>query len=82
MPRKMGRVCGGLAAEALAVPVLVGLGVDELSVPVPAIAQIKAQVRALDYARCQELARRLLALADGQQVRHALKDAALTTAAT
>lgn len=75
-------VCGGLAAEALAVPVLVGLGVDELSVPVPAIAQIKAQVRALDYARCQELARRLLALADGQQVRRALKDAALTTAAT
>jgi len=40
-------VCGGIAAEPLAVTVLLGIGVDELSVPVPAIAAIKALVRRL-----------------------------------
>ena len=45
-------VCGGIAAEPLAVPVLLGIGVDELSVPVPAIAAIKALVRRLSLRRC------------------------------
>ena len=43
-------VCGALASEALAAPVLIGLGVDELSVSVPLIPTIKATVRELDLA--------------------------------
>src|SRR2546423_1057125 len=50
-------VCGGLAAEPLAVPVLLGIGVDELSVPVPAIAAVKALVRRLSLRHCRDLAR-------------------------
>ena len=41
-------------------PILVGLGVDELSVSVPAIPSVKAQIRSLSLARCQELAARAL----------------------
>lgn len=41
-------VCGALASETLAVPLLLGLGVDELSVSVPLIPAIKARVRELD----------------------------------
>ena len=62
-------VCGGLAAEPVAVPVLLGMGVDELSVPVPAIAAVKALVRRLALRDCQALARELLGLATAGEVR-------------
>ncbi|WP_339531679.1 phosphoenolpyruvate--protein phosphotransferase [Pseudomonas mucidolens] len=66
-------VCGALASEALAVPLLVGLGVDELSVSVPLIPTIKATVRELDLADCQLIARQVLDLEDAAQVRDALR---------
>jgi phosphocarrier protein FPr len=53
-------VCGGMASDPQAVPILVGLGVDELSVSVPAVPAVKAQVRSLSLAHCQELAARAL----------------------
>ncbi len=62
-------VCGGLAAEPMAVPVLIGLGVSELSVPVPAVPAIKALVRRLSLAECQSLAREVLTLDGAAQVR-------------
>lgn len=66
-------VCGALASEALAVPVLIGLGVDELSVSVPLIPTIKATVRELDLADCQLIARQVLGLEEAAQVREALR---------
>jgi multiphosphoryl transfer protein len=53
-------VCGGIASDPQAVPILLGLGVDELSVSIPAIPSVKAQIRSLSLARCQELAVRAL----------------------
>jgi phosphocarrier protein FPr len=46
-------VCGGIAGDPQAVPFLVGLGVDEFSVSVPAIPEIKAAVRALALTECR-----------------------------
>jgi len=57
--RRVG-VCGGMAGDAQAVPILVGLGVDELSVSVPAIAAVKSQVRGLLFEQCRDLAARAL----------------------
>jgi multiphosphoryl transfer protein len=62
-------VCGGLAADPLAVPLLVGLGVDELSVPVPAIAGVKAAVVRCERRRCTALAEEILSLATPEEVR-------------
>ncbi|QHF46735.1 phosphoenolpyruvate--protein phosphotransferase [Pseudomonas sp. S35] len=67
-------VCGALASEALAVPLLIGLGVDELSVSVPLIPTIKATVRELDLVDCQSIARQVLGLEEAAQVREALRD--------
>ena len=67
-------VCGALASEALAVPMLIGLGVDELSVSVPLIPTIKATVRELDLVDCQSIARQVLGLEEAAQVREALRD--------
>jgi phosphocarrier protein FPr len=62
-------VCGELAGQVEAVPLLIGLGVRELSVAVPSVARIKEAVRAADSGACVRLARRALRLADGAAVR-------------
>jgi phosphocarrier protein FPr/phosphocarrier protein len=62
-------VCGGLAAEAAAVPLLIGLGVTELSVPVACVAETKMLVRTLDLAHCRTLAEAALAAPDAAAVR-------------
>jgi phosphocarrier protein FPr len=67
--KKFTGVCGGIAGDAQAVPILVGLGVDELSVSLPSIPTIKAQVRRLSYADCKELAQRALNCRTGDEVR-------------
>lgn len=65
-------VCGGIAADAMAVPVLVGLGIDELSIPIPAIASVKALIKRLSFAECAELAREVLTMATVAEVRNRL----------
>jgi phosphocarrier protein FPr len=62
-------VCGELASDAQAVPILVGLGVDELSINVPAIPTVKAQIRTTTLVECQARARQALACATASQVR-------------
>jgi len=62
-------VCGEAAADELAVPVLAGLGVHELSVGPAAVPRVKAAVRELDVPRCVDLAARALDLADADDVR-------------
>jgi len=62
-------VCGALAGDPEAVPVLVGLGVDELSVSVPIVPAVKARIRTLSLSECRETARQALDAEDGTQVR-------------
>jgi phosphoenolpyruvate-protein phosphotransferase len=66
-------VCGALASETLATPLLLGLGVDELSVSVPLIPAVKAAVREVDLADCQAIAQQVLGLESAEQVREALR---------
>jgi phosphocarrier protein FPr/phosphocarrier protein len=49
-------VCGGVAADPLAVPILIGLGVIELSVPPTAVAEIKQAARHTDAGSAAVLA--------------------------
>jgi phosphocarrier protein FPr/phosphocarrier protein len=62
-------VCGGLAADPEAVPLLIGLGVTELSVPGAAVAETKALVRTLDLAQCRAIAAQALTAPDADAVR-------------
>jgi phosphocarrier protein FPr len=62
-------VCGALAGDPLAVPLLVGLGVTELSVDPVSVPGIKARVRNLNYQLCQQRAQDVLALESAQAVR-------------
>ena len=62
-------VCGNLAADPAALPILLGLGVHEISVVPTAIAAIKERIRSLDEAACRSLARRALECATATEVR-------------
>ncbi|KXU90189.1 PTS glucose transporter subunit IIA [Paraburkholderia monticola] len=64
-------VCGALAGDPVAMPLLVGLGVTELSVDPVSVPGIKARVRTLDYQLCRQRARDALALDSAQAVRAA-----------
>ena len=66
---KMVAVCGGAAADRLAVPILLGLGVRELSVVPAAVPAIKRQIRTLRIELCRDLALRCVDLASPAEVR-------------
>ncbi|PLZ03431.1 phosphoenolpyruvate--protein phosphotransferase [Burkholderia sp. WAC0059] len=67
-------VCGALAGDPQAVPLLVGLGVTELSVDPVAVPTVKARVRGLDYALCRRRAQEALALESAEAVRAASRE--------
>jgi phosphoenolpyruvate-protein phosphotransferase/dihydroxyacetone kinase phosphotransfer subunit len=67
-------VCGEAASDELAIPVLAGLGVHELSVSPAAVPRVKAAVRQLDVERCTTVAGRALGLADADDVRKLVLD--------
>jgi phosphocarrier protein FPr/phosphocarrier protein len=69
-------VCGGVAGDVLAAPVLIGLGVTELSAPPGLVQAVKAAVRSLDMAACAVLAERACAASSAQEVRDILREAA------
>jgi phosphocarrier protein FPr/phosphocarrier protein len=66
---RMVAVCGGLASEPLAAPLLVGLGVHELSAVGGVIPQLKASLSRVTVAECRALARQALAAPDSAAVR-------------
>lgn len=49
-------VCGEMAGDPVFAPLLIGLGVDELSAAPPLVAQVKYLIRRLKFSEAQELA--------------------------
>lgn len=62
-------VCGSAAGDPCAVPLLIGLGVDELSMSPELIPPTKALIRKLSRRDCEQWARVALALPDAHSVR-------------
>jgi phosphoenolpyruvate-protein kinase (PTS system EI component) len=73
-------VCGALAADDDALPILVGLGVRELSVPAGGIPKIKRRIRELQLAACEALAAQACALTSASAVRALVRASIATTA--
>ncbi|KQN20590.1 hypothetical protein ASE86_15160 [Sphingomonas sp. Leaf33] len=62
-------VCGGMAADPLAAPILVGLGVTSLSVPPSRVAATRALVAGLSHAQARAHAQAAQRLASAAEVR-------------
>jgi phosphoenolpyruvate-protein phosphotransferase len=67
-------VCGAMASESLAVPLLIGLGVTELSASPAVVPDIKAIVRRLNVAECRAVAQRALQLDSAAAIRALVAD--------
>jgi len=70
---KRADICGELGSDAAAIPILLGLGMDELSVSIPSVPTVKAQVRSLKISELQSLARDALNCSTAQEVRELVK---------
>jgi len=66
-------VCGAAASDLSAVPVLLGLGIRDLSVVSGLIPDVKAFIRTLDMADCRQLAALVLNMQEARQVREIVK---------
>lgn len=62
-------VCGGLASDPLAVPILIGLGVTELSATASIVPEIKALVASLSMDACRAHAAAALQCRSAAEVR-------------
>jgi phosphotransferase system enzyme I (PtsI) len=66
-------ICGEMAGHPLAAPLLLGMGINELSVVPAALPEIKKIIRTLKFADMQSAARIVLALPSGDEVRAYLR---------
>ena len=70
---KWAGICGELGSDPYAVPILIGLGIDELSVNVPSVPLVKAQIRGLKVPELQSLAQQALECSTAREVRELVK---------
>jgi phosphotransferase system enzyme I (PtsP) len=68
-------VCGEMAGDPLAAPLLLGIGVDHLSMGAGSLLRVKGVIRSISRARARELLRVALKCETGQAVRQLLVDA-------
>jgi phosphocarrier protein FPr len=67
-------VCGAIASDTMAIPLLLALGVQELSVPPPAVAMVKQAVRNTNLAEAVTVAERALACESAAAVRDLIQE--------
>ncbi len=66
-------ICGEMASKPIATAVLIGLGIDELSVVPSVYAEVKQIIRKLDYSKAAKLAESLLTLSSEAEISKAVK---------
>ncbi|MBP2300785.1 phosphoenolpyruvate--protein phosphotransferase [Azospirillum picis] len=72
---RMVAVCGGSASDPMAAPLLIGLGVTELSATPAVIADLKAFIRTLRLEDCRRVAEQALAADSADEVRRLAAEA-------
>lgn len=66
--------CGEMASDTFCMPVLLGLGVDELSVAPTSILEVKKIIRNLNWEETQRIVSHLLSLSTSQEAKRYLQN--------
>jgi len=66
-------ICGELASDPEAVPILIGLDLDELSVNPPSIPNVKKLIRSISYEEAKQLAKKAIKMTNAKEVRNLVK---------
>ncbi len=61
-------VCGEMARDVATIPILIGLGMDELSVGATSVPRVKMAVRSLAVPECQQLVEEVLQLETSSEI--------------
>lgn len=66
---KMVGMCGEMAGDPAAIPVLLGLGLDEFSMSAVSILNARKLIRSMDYKKAQEIGTTVLTLSTSQEIK-------------
>ncbi|QPC46158.1 phosphoenolpyruvate--protein phosphotransferase [Mangrovibacillus cuniculi] len=70
---KWAGMCGEMAGDELALPILLGLGLDEFSMSATSILRARTQLKSLSKAEMETLAEKVLQLRTNEEVMEAVK---------
>jgi phosphotransferase system enzyme I (PtsI) len=62
-------MCGEMAGEPLYLPILLGLGIDELSMTPIALLESKKILRSMDYRQCTRIVNKLFTFSTADEIR-------------
>jgi phosphoenolpyruvate-protein kinase (PTS system EI component) len=71
---KWSGICGQMASDPLAIPLLLGFGLNEFSVPITLIPDVKEMIRVIDFREAEELAMSTLTMGSGEEIRMRVLD--------
>lgn len=67
-------MCGEMAGDPLAILILIGLGLDELSVSPIFLPEIKQIIRSVRYTECVEIAERVMQMSTSQEIEQHIRN--------
>jgi len=70
---KWAGMCGEMAGEEYALPILLGFGLDEFSMSAPTVLRARHMLKQLSYAELQAVAEHVLSLESGEEIRNYIK---------
>jgi phosphotransferase system enzyme I (PtsI) len=66
-------ICGEMAADLYAIPLLVGIGIESFSVNASSIPHIKKIIRNLSYKEARKLAKKCLKFSTESEIKSTIK---------
>lgn len=61
-------ICGEMGGDVTLIPLLIGMGIDEISMNATAIPVVKKMIRSIGRQECENFAREMLKLSSGEQI--------------
>ncbi|TYP56790.1 phosphoenolpyruvate--protein phosphotransferase [Thermosediminibacter litoriperuensis] len=67
-------MCGEMAGDPLAAPILLGMGLDEFSMSATSISQVKKVIRSLTYEQAKQIAAKALEMESPEEIKKMLHE--------